>query len=555
MKAWAYKDFKIDELFTVTSSKKKFNANDVTFGGRYPYVVRTSDNNGIRGFIDEDVKYLNDGKTISFGQDTATIFYQELPYFTGDKIKVLSPKFNIDNRIAVYMLSCMRKSFSNFQWGVSSFNETILKSIEIRIPVTSSGEVDFAFMQARIQEMEQARIQEMDAYLKVAGFENCELTDEEEIAITNIKSTATSKFKIGNLYNVVELKNKPFDKRRDSRQTPDSKYILPLVNAKHGDNGIMYYGDPTVFDSVDMTIDIVQNGEIATGDVYPQPQSTGVLWDAYLIRASQHQDNVDTLLYFSTAIGKSIKKKYSYDNKAYWNLVKEETIVLPVTSSGNIDYHFMETYIRAQEKLAIQRVKDWREKEIATTKEVVNADTVRPTSKKKRNARFIYIIPSSEIAPSQRYTTHLPVYPLRAACGYFDECGSLPEEEAEGWIDASNIGRKLNENMFVVHTEGRSMEPTIHDGDLCVFERTAGSHQGKIVLAKAKDELDPEAGSYTIKKYSSEKCIDEDGVWHHTRVVLSPLNMEFQPIVLESEGTEEGDFKIYAELVQVIEKQ
>ena len=78
---------------------------------------------------------------------------------------------------------------------------------------------------------------------------------------------------------------------------------------------------------------------------------------------------------------------------------------------------------------------------------------------------------------------------------------------------------------------------------------------GNLILAKAKDELDSEAGSYTIKKYSSEKCVDEDGVWHHTRVVLSPLNMEFQPIVIDAEGTEEGDFKIYAELVQVIQKQ
>ena len=170
--------------------------------------------------------------------------------------------------------------------------------------------------------------------------------------------------------------------------------------------------------------------------------------------------------------------------------------------------------------------------------------------------KFSFVVQLNEnIISSQRYTTHLPVYPLRAACGYFDECGSLPEEEAEGWIDASGIGRKLNENMFVVHAEGKSMEPKIYDGDLCIFEKTAGSHQGKIVLAKAKDELDPEAGSYTIKKYSSEKSADEDGVWHHTRVVLSPLNMEFQPIVIDAEGTEEGDFKIYAELVQVIEKQ
>lgn len=362
LKAWAYKDFKIEDLFDVSSSKKKFNANNIYNDGCYPYVVRTSENNGIGGFINEDTKFLNNGKTISFGQDTATIFYQEAPYFTGDKIKILTPKFRISIRLAMYMISCMRKSFSNFQWGVSSFNESIIKSTKIKLPVLKNGDIAYGFMEKIIKKSAQTDIQKMNSYLKAIGFENCELTKEEREAIDDCANKKVENFKIGDLYTKVELKNKTFDKRKDSRQIPDSQYCIPLVNAKHGDNGIMYYGDSNVFDSIDMTIDIVQNGAIATGDVYPQPQRTGVLWDAYLIRASQHQDNVETLLYISTAIEKSIKRKYTYDNKAYWEQVKNELIALPVTSSGEIDYKFMELYIRAQEKLAIQRIKDWQEK-------------------------------------------------------------------------------------------------------------------------------------------------------------------------------------------------
>ena len=250
-----------------------------------------------------------------------------------------------------------------------------IKEQYIHLPVTKKGNIDFVYMESRIREMEESRIREMEAYLKVAGFEDCELTGEEKKALNSYNNKVFATFKIGELYDKAELKKKPFDKRRDSRQIPDSQFCLPLVNAKHGDNGIMYYGDPRVFDSIEMTIDIVQNGAIATGDVYPQPQRTGVLWDAYLIHASHHKDNTETLMYISTAIAKSIKLKYTYDNKAYWEQVKEDLIVLPVTSSGSIDYHFMETYIRAQEKLAIQRVKDWRNEEIATTKNIVNNDS------------------------------------------------------------------------------------------------------------------------------------------------------------------------------------
>jgi hypothetical protein len=45
----------------------------------------------------------------------------------------------------------MRKSFSNFKWGASSFNEKILKDVTVSLPVTPSGEIDFALMETFIR--------------------------------------------------------------------------------------------------------------------------------------------------------------------------------------------------------------------------------------------------------------------------------------------------------------------------------------------------------------------------------------------------------------------
>lgn len=84
-------EFKLGDLFEVVSYKKCFDANKVAIieNRGHPYIVRQSTENGRKGNIDEPIKYLNPGNTISFGQDTATMFYQEKPYFTGDKIKIL----------------------------------------------------------------------------------------------------------------------------------------------------------------------------------------------------------------------------------------------------------------------------------------------------------------------------------------------------------------------------------------------------------------------------------------------------------------------------------
>ena len=158
------------------------------------------------------------------------------------------------------------------------------------------------------------------------------------------------------MYEIVTLKKKKFNKRTDTSTVRDEIYSLPLVNAKHGDNGIMFYGKPSVFESEVMTIDIVQNGAVATGDVYPQPFRTGVLWDAYLIKASRRQDSEASLLYMATAIQKTIKLKFSYEKKATWERVKEESITLPAKINGEIDYDYMESRIRELEESRIHEL-------------------------------------------------------------------------------------------------------------------------------------------------------------------------------------------------------
>ena len=119
----------------------------------------------------------------------------------------------------------------------------------------------------------------------------------------------------------------------------------------------MYYGKECDFDSVSMSIDIVGDGAISTGDVYPQPDKTGVLYNAYLIRPKQEPINEPLIVYFAVAIQKAIKHNYGYDNTATWEKVQRESISLPVTADGAIDYGFMETAIRAMEKQCIARLK------------------------------------------------------------------------------------------------------------------------------------------------------------------------------------------------------
>ena len=66
--------------------------------------------------------------------------------------------------------------------------------------------------------------------------------------------------------------------------------------------------------------------------------------------------------------------------------------------------------------------------------------------------------------------------------------------------------------LFVVHAKGNSMLPKIKDGDLCVFERYhGGSREGEIVLSQVNEYYEEYGGKYTIKKFHSEKTVNEEG--------------------------------------------
>lgn len=153
----------------------------------------------------------------------------------------------------------------------------------------------------------------------------------------------------------------------------------------------------------------------------------------------------------------------------------------------------------------------------------------------------------------EKFTRLVPFYELRAAAGAFGpEQPAVDHRNCPTWVRAT--GRKLTRDMFALRVEGRSMEPKIPDGSICLFrggEALAGSREGRIVLVALRDGIDPETGGkLTVKRYSSSKVLDADRIFRHDRIILTPLNREFPAIEIESAG--EGELMVCGEFVCVI---
>ena len=151
--------------------------------------------------------------------------------------------------------------------------------------------------------------------------------------------------------------------------------------------------------------------------------------------------------------------------------------------------------------------------------------------------------------PAARYTTHVPVYDLTAAAGFWGP-ESVPEEI--GWTEVPGVS--LKPGMFVARVTGTSMEPLIPDGSWCLFRPCpAGSREGRIVLVQlGTDGAGETGGRFTVKKYHSEKTITAEG-WRHDRIQLVPLNPAFEPIEIEAEDA--ADLTIIGEFIRPMSLQ
>ena len=92
------------------------------------------------------------------------MFYQEKPYFTGDKIKIVKSKDNLLNKIHTqFFISPMTKSFSSFSWGSSSFSVEVIQNQPIRLPM-KNNRPNYEIMEILISAVQKLVIKDVVLY-------------------------------------------------------------------------------------------------------------------------------------------------------------------------------------------------------------------------------------------------------------------------------------------------------------------------------------------------------------------------------------------------------
>ena len=379
----------IEDLFIIKGNPQ-LDKEKLSFSkdSSYPYFTRTVFNNGIYGYVDYyDDKHLVKGNSIAVGMMGMQFFYMAHDFYAGQFTKTAFPKFvGFNWRVALWFIAWFNKSSKKYLGLlVRDFEKAFLET-EISVPRNSDGSLAIEFMESRIREME--------AYLKVSGFENCELSEHEKSSYEKMKQ---GQVKFKTFYVADDKKNKRHNgvfNVKNSHNILQSSIVAgsgttPYVTAREGNNSIYAYISYDE-DQIEEGNAIMIGGKTMVVTYQAEDFFSNDSHNLVLYAKDDKLKNELIQLFMVASLNKSLKPIYSWGDSISKTKIVKDKLQLPVTDSGSIDYQFMETYIRAVEKLIVQNVYDWRAKEVEATKAIVNDSVKTPSAQHQKSISYFF---------------------------------------------------------------------------------------------------------------------------------------------------------------------
>ena len=384
-----FKKFDLSIFFDISTTKSvDKNKLDFVADGEYDFIGRTSVNWGIQGKLHKLSFEPNPKDSFSLVQVGETVaLWREKEWYASQNIFLLNPKIDDVKENKLYFQGVINKEMSRYGKEYSSY--PTMKSLEatkILLPVIESpdpdheytvDDIDWQYMRKYIAELEQRRIAELDAYLIATGLDDYELTDEDKEILSSSTIQIIKMFKVGELFDIHPTDN--------CKMKNDELFALdgttPVLSNSSVNNGIGGYCGIAPTEQGEM----ITFSDTTTGADTMFYQSAPFIGYPHVQGMYPYQPNKwneKCCLYVISCIRKSAGNGWSYAVKFNRARVKELFIELPVIESpdpdhkytvDDIDFDYMERYIRATEKSVIAEVVRYKDKVIEETKKIVDA--------------------------------------------------------------------------------------------------------------------------------------------------------------------------------------
>ena len=328
----SWKKFKIGDLFDLTTSSWlnlwKLEINKRKWENCYEFIWRTKENYWVQGYLQKQGNCEpNEENVISvsqIGSVHAQIRYNK--WYSSQNIFILQPKKEFGlSLLNHFLITVINKILQKYDSAYTSY--PTLKSLKedmLSLPATPSWDPDFEYMENYIKELETR-----ESILLI-------LSSLKKIEKNRIDISKWKKFKIGDLF---EVQRWNISDQKTIQESDKKDCVFVAQNEK--DNGFVCYVEPNNNKIFNPSIIIWRQ----TWIIYYQPKKF-ITTDWVLILIWKN----NTLSSLVSLFLVSVLKKYFinswYSNPISAKQVSDLEIYLPVTSDNQIDYNYMENYIK-----------------------------------------------------------------------------------------------------------------------------------------------------------------------------------------------------------------
>ncbi|CBG39777.1 restriction endonuclease subunit S [Helicobacter mustelae] len=391
-----WREFVVGEIFEVKATKNGIDKNKLNGKkGKFPYITRTENQNGIDDFIAEQENYLkNESNVIIIGLDTQTAFYHNSEFYTGQNIQILK-NTNLNKHNALFMIQALKNLMTKFNWGGNGATLTRLKRGKILLPIDSKGEPNYTFMESFMRDLESKHLQKILAYythkLEVIGGKLNPLYRSQASSYC-LKSYFDSSSSCHSERSKESFK----DSKRTLNQPQNNDFVAflegSLMEITKNELGLesVQWGEFVVGEIFDFVIRgkrLIERDRIKGNIPYYSASKEGngltdmianplfiaknkliisTFCDCYYVEGEFTASDEITIFgndklnkhngLFIARIVKSNASKYAFGRKAFSERLMKQVVLLPIDSKGEPNYTFMESYMKALEAEHLEKI-------------------------------------------------------------------------------------------------------------------------------------------------------------------------------------------------------
>ncbi len=323
----AWKKYQINKLFRIMSpASRKIQTYDI---GNVPYVSSGAVNNGIVSYLTpKDGEQLERGHCITVSPLDGTSFFQKCDFLgrggAGSAISLLYND-NLTEMNALFICTVIKQSAYRFGYN-DALTSNNLKHLIIQLPAASDGQPDWDYMESYMKAVMEGSEKSLENLKKADDTKH--LIDVSEWGEFSCKKL----FECKNTGNIL------------ARDVIDGSGNIPYVTASGYNNGVVAHIDASNYEIIKGHC-ILVGGKTFT-ITYQKDDFVSNDSHNFTIRVKDYDISDLDYLYLASMIYTYFGQKYSWKDAVTKDKLLNESIPLPITSTGEPDWQYMEDYMK-----------------------------------------------------------------------------------------------------------------------------------------------------------------------------------------------------------------